>query len=600
MHSPKFPLKLKDIKVVINIWRLKSTWKSKVRDAMRRQAIPDPLEHLDFHAKLDANCAAIESEICRAGYIPRPPVRFLSEKSQGLCRQLVIPSIKDALILQTLSDALWEELRKKAPTKKAFFAPNDHHFSKFMKGHSSEYGPVNAWLAFQQSIFGFAKTKKYIVVTDISNYYDFVSYDHLRNVLADLSVAREHALDLLIYTLSCMLWQPDYMPRVPVGLPQSILDAPRLLAHCFLFEVDELLASNKDIDFARYMDDIDVGCDDVLSAKRVLRDLDLTLQTRQIRLNSGKTRILTEHQAAKHFKIRENQLLDQLYDRISVNMRLGLSLEKDKRWIRFAFNGGFRRQVFSTGNGDKILKRLVNIARYCRADIDKGHFEEMLASWPSMRHSILQWWQHIADPTRRLDSLVSYVKTGAIVDDATPIEIANALVSARLPKAAAVQSCIDQVVASLDPTNQWSLYARIWILSKYGTSDDLMKIIEGTTSVWMTQEHLSRVSAGMYPRFLGTPYQRKFEAIISRAANGWSQSVLDFHKQLSSGTSGYTGIRQFVSAENPSLPNKISHSKFLLLASLLHNKSIAPIAIGSLKKTHAFALSDAYYQDIVT
>jgi hypothetical protein len=322
---------------------------------MRRQAIPDPLENLDFHIKLDANCAAIEAEICRAGYIPRPPVRFLSEKSRGLCRQLVIPSIKDALILQTLSDALWEELRKKAPTNKSFFAPNDHQFSNFIKGHSSEYGPVGTWIAFQKSIFGFAKTKKYIVVTDIANYYDFVSYDHLRNVLADLSVAREHALDLLIYTLSCMLWQPDYMPRVPVGLPQSSLDAPRLLAHCFLFEVDQLLASRKDIDFARYMDDIDIGCDTILSAKRILRDLDLTLQTRQIRLNSGKTRILDEQQAAHHFKIRENELLEQLSDRIEKQRSSGLPLDREHRWIRFALNGGFRREVFTTGNGERFL-----------------------------------------------------------------------------------------------------------------------------------------------------------------------------------------------------------------------------------------------------
>ena len=202
---------------------------------MRRQAIPDPLENLDFHTRLDAICTTIEAEVLSASYIPDTPTRFLAEKSKGLCRQLVIPSVKDALILQTLSDALWAEIKLKAPTKKSFYSPGDHQFSKMIKGHTSEYGPINAWLAFQETIFGFAKSKKYIVVTDIANYYDSISYDHLRNILADLSPAREHALDLLIYTLSWMLWQPDYMPRVPVGLPQSNLDAPRLLAHSFLW-----------------------------------------------------------------------------------------------------------------------------------------------------------------------------------------------------------------------------------------------------------------------------------------------------------------------------------------------------------------------------
>jgi hypothetical protein len=144
---------------------------------MRRQPIPDPLENLDFHIRLDAMSGAIEAEVLSGAYIPNTPIRFLSEKSKGLCRQLVIPSAKDALVPQTLSDALWSEIRSKAPTKKAFYAPGDHQFSKIIKGHSSEYGSLNAWLAFQETIFGFAKKKKFIVVTDIANYYDSISYE---------------------------------------------------------------------------------------------------------------------------------------------------------------------------------------------------------------------------------------------------------------------------------------------------------------------------------------------------------------------------------------------------------------------------------------
>jgi hypothetical protein len=62
MHSPKFPLKAKDLKDVINVSRLKATWKNKVREAMRRQPIPDPLENLDFHTRIDAICLTIEGE----------------------------------------------------------------------------------------------------------------------------------------------------------------------------------------------------------------------------------------------------------------------------------------------------------------------------------------------------------------------------------------------------------------------------------------------------------------------------------------------------------------------------------------------------------
>ena len=54
MESPKFSLKKKDLEEVINVPRLKSRWKAKVREAMRRQPLPDPLENLDFHIRLQS------------------------------------------------------------------------------------------------------------------------------------------------------------------------------------------------------------------------------------------------------------------------------------------------------------------------------------------------------------------------------------------------------------------------------------------------------------------------------------------------------------------------------------------------------------------
>jgi hypothetical protein len=282
MKSPKFQLKKKDLEEVINVSRLKSRWKSKVREAMRRQPLPDPLEHLDFHIRLESACTELVSEVMSGVYAPKSPLRLLSEKSKGLCRQLVIPSVNDALLLQTLSDALWEEIKKKTPSANAKYAPNDHGFARIIKGHSPHYGPVGVWLAFQEFVFGFAKTKNFIVVTDIANYYDFIAYDHLRSVLSDLALAREHSLDLLIFTLSHMLWQPDYMPRAQIGLPQVNLDGARLLAHSFLFEIDRLLVSKSQLEYARFMDDIVIGSDDIVQAKAIIRDLDLSLQTRQL------------------------------------------------------------------------------------------------------------------------------------------------------------------------------------------------------------------------------------------------------------------------------------------------------------------------------
>ncbi|MGY8679834.1 RNA-directed DNA polymerase [Bradyrhizobium sp. UFLA05-153] len=598
MHSPKFPLKAKGLKDVVNVARLKFTWKHKVREAMRRQPIPDPVENLDFHTRIDA-CVTIEGEVLSAAYIPNTPTRLLSEKSKGLCRQLVIPSVKDALILQTLSDALWAEIRVKAPTKKSFYAPGDHQFSKVVKGSSLEYGSINAWLAFQKSIFGFAKSKKFIVVTDIANYYDSISYDHLRNILADQSLAREHALDLLIYTLSCMLWQPDYMPRVPVGLPQSNLDAPRLLAHTFLFEIDEWLANLAGVDFARYMDDMDIGVDSIQVGRAVLRDLDLALQTRQIRLNSGKTRILSERQAEQHFKIRENLLLDKLSDLIEKKKSLGLSLTKERRKIELAIGWGLKRGRFADGNGEKILKRLINFARQTRSELADDTFYELLRDWPAVRQVLLTWWQHKAGAEDKLPLIAKLLHSGSLVDDASKVDVAVAIVAARLPKNPVTEWMIQLVLGELDEKTTWGLYAKIWLLSRYGSIDELMSVVEKNVTTWVIHEPLSRLVGGLFPRFLATPLEAKFDAILRRAGNSWSSSVFSFHRQLAIGTAGYASISKFVLTGNPSLPNRLTHSKFLMLLSLLKSTGIKPAATSHLAKVHTWALSDQYYATMV-
>ncbi len=131
---------------------------------------------------------------------------------------------------------------------------------------------------------------------------------------------------MLIHVLSSLLWQPDYMPHVEIGLPQMNLDAPRLLAHCFLYELDKFLASDSNRDFVRFMDDIDVGVDRISEAKQVLKSMDLVLQTKQIRLNSGKTLILRKDAAAKHFRIVQNARLNTLTDKIASKVASGTPL----------------------------------------------------------------------------------------------------------------------------------------------------------------------------------------------------------------------------------------------------------------------------------
>ena len=599
MQSPKFPLKRKDIQKVINVARLKSRWKVKVRDSMRRKSIPDPIENLDFHKNLDAACLSIETEVITGIYIPQPPARFLSEKSKGLCRQLVIPAVRDALILQTLSDDLWVELRTKSPSQNSFYAPEDHGFSKAIAAEDDGYGSFAMWLNFQETILGFTNTHKFIVVTDIANYYDCISYEHLRNILADTGSPREHILDILIYTLSHLLWQPDYMPKVAVGLPQMNLDAPRLLAHCFLFEIDRLLEEQFGVDFARFMDDIDIGVDSIAEAKTVLRDLDLSLQTRQVRLNSGKTNILTATEAKKHFRIRENAFLGRLENSIKGKIVTGSSLARERNFISKAIKIGLYKGLFNGGNGSKILKRLIGCARIYGAYIDNVSFESILLHWPQLRQTILQWWQNYSSEALKLQIIVDVMSNSVIVDDASLIDTAVALVNARLPASLATQLRIEQFYSQIHENRPWHLYAKIWILSKYGSPQALFKCIDSNFSIWASHEYLTRLVSGMHPILQNHPLFATYNGMLRKAGDRWSATVLNFHHELSTTIIGYTSISPFLLSPNPAFPNRITHAKFLMICSALNNPMIAPTAVTILKSKHVFALQDPYYKIIL-
>ena len=44
--------------------------------------------------------------------------------------------------------------------------------------------------------------------------------------------------NFLFFLLDAFTWRPYYMPASGVGLPQLNFDAPRLLAHAYLFPID--------------------------------------------------------------------------------------------------------------------------------------------------------------------------------------------------------------------------------------------------------------------------------------------------------------------------------------------------------------------------
>jgi len=560
---------------------------------MREQFINDGIEHFDFHVARKLESEKLSQLILSGDYVPQKAQRILVEKSKGLCRQLVIPAVRDAIVLQCLSDALYSEIKGKAPTANSFFEPKDHKFSSLPNG----YGTFASWLNFQKALFNFSKTRNFIVVTDIANYYDSISYVHLRNAISSISGVDECVIDMLIYVLSDLLWQPDYTPRIEVGLPQINIDAPRLLAHCFLYELDTFLASDPNRDFVRYMDDIDIGVDSIVDAKRALKAVDLVLQTKQIRLNSGKTTILTRGEALAHFRVGENAKLDVVKASVEARLKSGLPLERQRRVIELRLAQGMKRKAFDTGNGEKILKRWLGLAGQADAKVSPAILEHLIRLRPSVRDSVYRLIRSRPLTPSVAKILGHTANSGLLVDDAALVEMANHLVET-LVKTRHSDAYIRQVIDSNDERNYYGLYSKLWLQSKYGKPSELLKTLVDTQRVWVPHERLGRLAGSFLPIFNKSVEKDQFKAMLERTLNGGVREAYKFHTKLSQEKKMFTDMFAPLKAPNLSRGTGITHAKFLCLLSAMSNPNASKAQISQLKGNNALAFQDAYYKSI--
>lgn len=591
MRSPRFDIRAVKLQTIFSPANIERIWKDKVRTSMKGQYVNDGIENFDFHVERKLESKKLSYLILSGDYTPQKAQRILVEKSKGLCRQLVIPTIRDAIVLQCLSDALYSEIKGKAPTNKSFFEPKDHKFSSIPNG----YGTFAAWLNFQKALFKFSKTRNYIVVTDIANYYDTISYVHLRNAISSISGVDECIIDMLIFVLSDLLWQPDYTPRIEVGLPQMNLDAPRLLAHCFLYELDAFLASDPNRDFVRYMDDIDIGVDTIVDAKRTLRSVDLVLQTKQVRLNSGKTMILHRSEAIKHFRVVENARLDSVKVSVDSRIKKGLPLDRQRRLIELRLTQGMRRKAFDYGNGEKILKRWLSLAAQTNAKISPKLLEGIIRLRPSVRDNVYSFIRSRNLTPSVAGVLARTAQSGLLIDDAAMVEMSNSLVET-MARTQICHSQIQIIIDSNDTDNYYGIYCRILLQSKYSSTFDLFKTLIETERFWVPHDRLGRLVASFFPLFHNSAEEHDFKLLLNRTLNSGVREAYKFHMSLSQDSKTFLNMFNTLKAPNPSRGTGITHAKFLCLLSALRNPTASAAQLNLLVSNNHLAFKDAYYR----
>lgn len=550
---------------------------------------------MDYHVTLGANTDRLAAQMASGSYRPAQPVRLLMEKSKGLCRQIVLPSLDDALVLQRLSDSFFSMIRGKTPTAHAYFEPDNFAFSA--KDRTS-YGSFAAWLHFQNKVFEMCNENKFIVTTDIANYYDHIGYDSLRNTISSTVSVSETVLDLLVFSLSSLTWQPDYMPRPEVGLPQIDLDAPRVLGHSFLFDLDRYAKIAAPDRYTRFMDDINFGVTSIAEAKTIVRDVDLILHTRQVRLNSGKTLIFSAKQARRHFRIDDHAAIDAINADLNFRRAVGLPIEPIRQKTESLITLKARSGDFDDGHGEKILKRLLTLARQTSGTVHRALLLDILRRRPSCREAVMAYLSTRPLDLKTATAFEEFISDPTLVDDVPFLIAPSAIVEMSAGSRIALQSTLDRIAQLLADRGVWGIYGSIWLLSKYGSADQLLDLFGGKRLDWFSDPTLGRLVGGTASRFVDLPQYDRLVSLIGASGNAMAASALRFHSQIARQPRIVSSLQRYLLAPNPSKSSGIAHEKFLLMMSVFKSPSSSESLKRSLIHKHVAVWRDAYYRQL--
>ncbi|RUS99571.1 hypothetical protein DSM107003_01550 [Trichormus variabilis SAG 1403-4b] len=477
-----------------------SAWQNIVKDGMRKQPLLDLHDYYDFHRNRQKIIPIICEQIIKGSYQPKAPNIIRSEKKNGICRHLQLPSPDDAVIFQTLVEKISPIIKKSQPSDRAYYSrSHSQPKSEADIDDSFPYEWWELWPKFQQKIYEFSTTFDYVIVTDVANYFDNISFDRLRNVISSYGQFDEELLDFLFFMLESFVWRPDYLPLSGFGLPQVNFDAPRLFGHAFLFEIDRYLKDVTNNNFVRWMDDIDFGSNDVAQAKKILRDLDELLLTRGLRLNMGKTKILSSCQAKKYFLPNENRFLTIITNLIELKIKQGKSIEIEKEKIRKRFKKFLK--LSDAGRWNKVYKRYFTISAKTRDNFLERYVPEILINQPDLRDSVFTNYRKFGYSKKRFIQLINFFISEHCMCDITVFSVAKLLVSWNIPLKS--KSIIELIQVThermIKLPSSASFVASLWILAKYGNESELFSLLCTHQTVWENSSFLARQVAAIIP-----------------------------------------------------------------------------------------------------
>lgn len=597
MHTERFQrLRKKTLNLVFNKAIATKIWRSTVRSQLRSLDIKDLYDHYDFNFNIEHRIQVIKASILDGSYSVSTPLIYKTEKKYGICRHMVIPQPEDALILQCLVEQVATSVLKRQPSKNAFYSRDKHNVKK--PHEAVEYGLSfrKQWKNLQKKIYHFTDTFDFLVVTDLTNYFDSIDLRELRRVFVSHIEADEVIIDLIFRVVEGLSWKPDYLPYSQRGLPTANIESIRLLAHSFLFEIDQILKERTKDNFARWMDDITSGVNDKREGIALLSDISDVLKSRGLALNLSKTQILSAKEAYFHFQIRENVEIDK-YESIKPGTNQSIEAERE---LWFKYKSHFKDR--SPKAWDKIAKRYITTFGKLHSDRLLNDLSSRYIANPGLRSNYLIYLAIRGYGSKAALRVLEILKTIDPFDDLSLFQISHLLTQWSIPTNKRGKDFILKgknllMEHAKKKKDAQSFFALLWFLSKYETEAKLYKFLMRYRDIWQSNSFLRRQATASMSRFGSNRISGRVDLINHQAMSGipTTVSIANQLSQFAELTSIPFGLSAYLFPTIKSIT--YPHAKFMVLCSVLASDCIR--ADSSIHAKISSYVSDPWYRSIL-
>jgi hypothetical protein len=390
-----------------------STWKI-IRAELRNASIRDVIDFVDYDVDPDIWIRRLLDQISSGRYEPAPPFRFTIGKSNGFSRSMTQPTIPDLVLYRTIVDALYIKALKREH-KHVYFKRERLQQAQNLAQQQAVQELILAAqyrMTSQRSFYNwlrYAQYRKflllqaihpYLVVTDITNFFDSVLHSHVEEAVRGLPVA-SRMIGLLFFLLERLSIRHDYTSSHGISLPVDEFDCSRTLAHLTLFSHDDTMVRLVGEDnYIRWMDDQNLGVQSKAAGLRTLSEVGNSIARLHLAPNAKKSRILKLSDARRHFHLDLNDMLDKAETAAKAakthGQRLKLSTQLRRVWTKARPHEG-------VGEFDKVLRRLYRLAGIARLRfLRQRALRDVLAN-PELA-------ERVCDYTRCSGTVLEYLK----------------------------------------------------------------------------------------------------------------------------------------------------------------------------------------------